>query len=89
MEYIYIAPYHLNIMLKALLTVLPQPACVVLHLYYLSISTLEHTVPLAVDYTRSRSWYYLTVTVEAHLMPGFPFYHLGGVKCVARGLNIL
>ena len=53
MEDIYIALYHANTMLKALITLLSQEACVVLHIYSFLICSLEHTVPLAVDYTRS------------------------------------
>ena len=39
-------------MLKALHILLPQQACVILHIYSFSVSTLENTVPIAADYTR-------------------------------------
>ena len=55
--YIYIAPYHVDSMFKALHILLPQQACVVLHVYSFSITTLEYTILLAVDYTRCQGLY--------------------------------
>ena len=54
----YIVLFHIEYMLKALHTLLPQQACVILHIYSFSISTLEYTVPIAADYTHS-GYYHL------------------------------
>ena len=88
MEDIYIVPYHVHSMLKldkALLILLLQKACVFLRIYSFSISNLEYTIPLAVNYTLS----VLSCTIQVPIMPGTQFNHLGGVKCVARVSNLL
>ena len=53
----YIALFHVQYMLKTLHTLSPQQACFVLHIYFFWISTLEYTVPIAADYTRSRYYH--------------------------------
>ena len=53
MAFFYIALFYVQYILKALHTLLPNQACVILHIYSFSISTLEYTVPIAADYRRS------------------------------------
>lgn len=50
-EFLYIATYHVQYILKTLLTLLPQQACVMVIYILFSISILEHTVPMDVDYS--------------------------------------
>ena len=45
--------FYIALLSKALPTLLPQQACLVLHIYSFSISTLEYIVPIAADYTCS------------------------------------
>ena len=69
-------------MLKELHILLAQQACVILHIYFFSVSTLNNTVPTAADNTRWGYYY-----PQYKLMPGTKFNHLGGVKCVARDIT--
>ena len=82
MEDIYIALHHTNTMIKALITLLPQQACVVLHIIirFLNLHSSAYS-PIS---CRLYALRVLSCTIQADLMPATEFNHLCGVKCVAR-----
>ena len=85
-EDIYIALYHANIMLKRFSYYYPnRPVSFYIYILFLNLHSGAYS-PISCGLNTLRL---LSCTIQAHLMPGTQFNHLGGVKCVARGRNLL